>query len=593
MPATPITELDFETIKSQIQTYLQSQEQFKDYNYAGSNMSVLLDVLAYNTHMNNFYANMALSESFLDSAQLRSSVMSHAKELNYLPGSVTSSRLTATVTLAVGDSPSYVSIPKNTEFSTTVGGETHVFMNTEAGIVYPANGVYSTAGLVLTEGRLVKENFVVTSSDDQRFVISNKDVDVSTVSVYVRDTTSPSSNTSEYSRKSAVFGVAATDKVFFIQPYDDDQYEVTFGKNVFGLQPSAGQVVEVEYFRSQGANTNGISQVSAGTIGGYAATVTVTANSSGGSDRENVSSVKYFAPRSIQIQDRAVTTTDYEILLKSNFSEIEAISVYGGEEANPPRYGQVIVAVDVAGADGLSDNDKNRYKAFLASRTPVGIDPTIIAPSFMYVDIVTSVNYDTRTTASSPAAIQSAVRAAIASYSSNSLADFNKTVRRSRIVQAIDDSDPNVISNDTEIRPIIEIQPTLNTAATYDLQFGMKLQDTLAFQATDSLSKFNPTVRSTSFTTGGSTGFIIDDGEGNLDIINASGSDFNYVKRNVGTVNYETGQVIIQSLNITEYTGAAIKVYVRTSAADFAAPKSRIVSIRDSDVTVTINGVTD
>lgn len=592
MASTPITELDFTSARAALRTYLQSQDQLKDYNYDGSNLAVLLDILAYNTHLNNFYANMVHAEAFMDSAQLPASVISHAKHLNYLPGSVTGAHAELTIELTVGDDPSYVTIPKYTTFSTTINGTSYVFNTVEAHAIYPANGQYTATGIPVVEGRVVRENVVVTGSGTQRFLISNENVDITTVEVSVRETTDSSSANTEYTRATNLFGLGPTDAVFFIQPYDDTHYEIVFGKGVFGVQPSAGNVVQITYLNSIGEGANGIHKMSVGNIGGYAATVTVTANAEGGSSRESIESIRYFAPRSIQVQDRAVTARDYKILLQSQFSEIQAVAVYGGEDVTPPQYGRVVVAVDVAGADGVSNALKTKYEKYLSDRSPIGIEPIVVAPEFMYIDVVSTVYYNTTTTAQSAASIATTVRTAIDDFSDTYLADFGKTVRASKLFQAIDDSDVNIVSNDTELRAIYELNPTLNTTLTFTMYFNNTLKSSRQFDDTDSLSTYQPAIRTSAFTYNSTQCFIVDDGIGALHIVQQTSSNFVYIKRDIGTVDYQTGKVVISNLAVQGFQGSAIKVYAKTASKDITAPDSRIVSIRSADVTVNVVGVT-
>lgn len=592
-PSTPLTELDFDTIKNDLKTFLLSQSQFKDADYDGSNMSVLLDVLSYNTYINNFYTNMAISEMFLDSAQIRGSVISHAKELNYLPHSIKSSSATIDVDINAIDSPPFVVIPKYTSFTSTIGTKQFNFVNLETSTVMPdSNGKYIFNGLRVVEGKIVTESNLV-SAGFTKFLISNKDADISTLTVFVRETTDPSSSRVEYIKKDSLFGVKANDKVFFIQPFDENTYEVTFGVGIFGFQPLVGNVIEFVYLVSKGADANGVSSLAVqSSIGGYSASVSVTSVSAGGTERESIESIKFNAPKSIQIQDRAVTENDYEILLENNFPEIQSVSVYGGEKKTPPQYGRSIVVVDVKNSDGVSENNKVKYQKFLKNRCPLSIEPVIESPGFVYVDVITSVSFDDTKTTKTPSDIKNDVAVAIKNYSNIELNNFKTTLRYSKLLNAIDNADVSILSNTTEIKAIIDLSPKLNIINYFSFSFNQPLSLEKALWNSASLSKYKSAIASSSFVYGGNLAHMLDDGEGNIHIFQSSGAVVTILKKNVGTVDYTTGEIIIQDFIISEYTPPAIKIYARTRDNNIQSPQGRIIRIRDNvDVVIDIVGV--
>lgn len=589
----PFTELDFDQVKDNLKAYLASQDRFKDYDFAGSNMNVLLDLLAYNTFQNNFYTNMALSEMFLDSAQLKDSIVSHAKELNYLPGSRHSAQATLDISLSVPNAPKNVVIPRNTKFVAKCGNRTLNFFNEDAITVDNVNNLFSVSGVSVYEGTNIREVYEVTSTED-KFVLTNDTVDTNSIRVYVRDNTTEGSNTREYKVSPNIFGVSSTDEVFYIQASQDDKYEVTFGNNTFGKSPAIGNVVEIEYRITSGEGANGAKNFSAANpISGYTAVVTTVSPAEGGTERETNESIKFFAPKSIQVQDRAVTERDYEIILKNNFSEIQAVSVYGGEELNPPRYGRVVIAVDVKNADGVSETNKEKYRRFLEDRSPIGIEPIVVSPQFMYVDVVTEIFYNIEKTNQSSADIVSKVEAAIQAYSDSKLADFKKTFRESPFRTAIDASDDSIISNQTSILAIMPINPELNVNSSFSLEFNNEIFQEQALLDTDNLASYRYGIKSSSFTYNGSNAFIHDDGKGKLHIMTSTGTGFVYLKRNIGIVDYTSGLVTISDLNVSAFDGAEIRVFGRIVSEDITAPKDRILSIRPRDVKVTVTGTKD
>ena len=586
-----ITELDFFAAKEALKNYLKGQTQFQDYDFDGSNMNVLLDVMSYNTYMNNFYTNMAYSEMFLDSAQTRQSVISHAKELNYLPRSVTSAAAKIQIDIAPGDNPSFITIPKGTKFTGRSGNSRYTFSTDRSYTVTQVDGLYCISDVSIYEGKLITEYYRATSGTTQRFILNNTDVDTSSIAVAVRTSSATDALSTEYTQRESIFGVTATDPVFYIQPTDSDSYEITFGKNVFGKQPTVNNIVEVSYRVSSKDATNGIRTFTSENIAGYPVTITTLAKAEGGSDRESIESIRFFAPKSIQIQDRAVTESDYEIILKNQFPEIQAISVYGGEELTPPRYGRVVVSVDVQNAEGVSENNKNTYYNYLKERCPIGIEPIVISPEFMFLNVDAKVYYNTKRTSASESDIRTVAKSAILAYSDNNLSDFRKTFRFSKLGYDIDASNINILSNDTEVLAIIPINPVLDLTTSYALNFRNALIVDHPLTPGENVDTHKAAIKSSQFTYNGRTAFIQDNGEGVLQIIRTTSTGFVYLNRNIGSVNYTTGRVVITNLNVSSYVGTEIKIYGRTLSKDISAPKDRIITIREQDINIAVYGV--
>jgi hypothetical protein len=591
MAGTIISELDFNRIKSQLKTFLQGQAQFADYDYDGSNMSVVLDVLAYNTFQNSFYTNMALGEMFLDSAQLRDSVVSHAKELNYLPRSYRSSNAKVTLTFTPSDNPAFITIPKYTKFTTNVDGKSYTFSTDQVYTITPNSGVYSVSDVSLYEGRIEKEYYDVTAST--KYLISNKRVDTDSIVVNVYASSAAGAEVTAYTLKPNLFDVGSSDNVFYIQPAELNRYELEFGNDVFGREPKTGEVVEVIYRISSGATPNGATTFSpTATIQGYTATVTTTTNSSSGAEEETLDSIKFYAPKSIQIQDRAVTESDYENLLKNKFSEIQAVSVQGGEELVPPQYGKVMVHVDIQNSDGVSENAKEKYKKFLKERTPLAIDPVVLSPEFLFVAVDTTVYHNTKISDATEAAIEALVRTSIGSYNTAYLADFKKNVRQSRIARFVDDTADSIVSNDTELRMIIDFIPVVSSASSITADFSNPLRRDHPITAGDDINSHTPAVKTSNFVFETQTAYIQDNSDGILEVITTTVDGFKVLNGDIGTVDYTTGRVVIRDLNVSSFSGSAIKIYGRPETQDIIGPASKIISIRDVDVSVTVEAAT-
>ena len=600
----PITELDFFTVKNQLKEFMKGQTQFLDYDFEGSNMSVLLDVLAYNTFQNNYYTNMALSEMFIDSAQLRNSLVSHAKELNYLPRSIRASRaqvqvdFTNVVQLAGNDLlPSYLIIPEYTKFIGRKAGKSFTFTNDYAITVTPdENNQYCFTGLDIYQGKVVTEEFTVTTNDAQRFVISNENVDTDSVRVFVRQNIDVNSNRDEYVYRDGIFGVKTTDKVFYIQPGLDSKYEIDFGSDVFGYQPKPGEVVVVTYRVTNGEDANGVFTFEADAINingkAYNVTVTTISTSSGGAPQESNESIRKFAPKALQVQDRAITESDYEVLLKTNFPEIQAVSVYGGETLEPPRYGKVVVSVDTQNAQGVSDNLAQIYARFLRERSPLSIEPIVVSAQFMNVEVVSTIYYNTKNTDTPASSIKSFVIDAIQSYSDTSLNQFGKTLRFSKLLNAIDAADENIVSNNTRVRAVIDVVPNLSVNESYTINFRNRLQIDQLSLTTSKTTDYEPAIKSTVFVLNNNTGFLQDNGLGIIQFVRSTNNNtFTIINNNIGTVNYATGEVKINNIIVNSFTGSAIKIYANTDRSDIVSPKERILAIRPSDVSVNVIGI--
>ena len=587
----PFTQLDFDQIKQNLKAYLSAQDRFKDYNFEGSNISVLLDLMAYNTFQNNYYTNMAFSEMFLDSAQLRDSAVSHAKELNYLPQSRHSSQAKVNLTINAFDSPPAVTIPRGTKFRAVCGAQTFSFVTDSSFTVYATDGSYTINGLDIYEGKYVKEYYSVTGDARQEFVINSKNVDTNSIRVHVRDNSDADSSVDEFVVSGGLYGVDATDNVFYVEPHFDEKYKITFGQDVFGTQPIVGNVVEIEYRVTVADTANGATGIQiVGQVDGYDAFVTSSTPSEGGSERETLESIKFFAPKASQIQDRAINQRDYEILLKNRFSEITAVSVYGGEELDPPKYGRVVVSADVKSTSALTTTATARYLEYLNEISPLSIEPIFVNPEYMYIGVDTTVYYNTKTTEMSATDIKNLVLSEIADFSVNELSDFNKTFRYSHLTRVIDAADVNVVSNDTDTTAIIAITPTLNVAATREINFKNQLIVDHPLTEGEDISTHTPAIRSSTFTYNGQSAYIQDNGLGVLQIIQSGVNSFIYLNKNIGSVNYVTGKVNINGLVVSDYTGTELKIIAKTQKKDIVCPKDRVVKIRPQDVTIRVIG---
>lgn len=584
--------LDFNTIKNNLKNFLKTNTAFKDVDFEGSNINVLLDVLAYNTYLNGYYTNMIASEMFLDTAQLRDSIVSHAKELNYLPRSFVSAIASVNVAITpVSTAVTSVVVPKYTSFTSRVGSNTYSFTTNETYVLTESNnGVFSTS-FDIYEGIAVSETFVVDRSNTiQRFVLSNPTIDVDSINITVYEDSGQTEL--DYTQATTLIGLSNTSQIFFVQAAENLQYEVLFGDGIYGRQPKNGSSAVIRYRAASGEAPNGASLFSSdGSIDGHSnVVVTTVSTATGGSIAENNESIRFNAPRRFQAQDRAVTSSDYEILLKTRFPEIQAISVYGGEDAIPPQYGKVFISVDTANAEGVSSVNKTIYKNYIQERSPLTINIEFIDPEFMYVDVVTNVKYSTVRTAKTTSDISSSVKAAISLFSLDNIEDFNSTLYFSKLVKKIDESDSSILGNDTSLRLIKRIQPLINVNQEFDLDFQNELAVDPFIRSEVTDVSYGYTITSSAFTFSNVTCVLVDDSLGNIYIGTRDQQNIRILKR-VGNVNYATGYVQIIGLNISAFQGPYIKIYARTLNKDLISTKNCILTIDLLDVKVTATGV--
>lgn len=583
--------LDFSSLKSNLKNFLKTNTQFKDVDFEGSNINVLLDLLAYNTYLNGYYTNMVASEMFLDSAQMRDSIISHAKELNYLPRSFISAKAKITVDITPSTAVSSVAIPKFTSFTSRLGSSTYTFSTNETIVLTTSNnGVFSLTTDVF-EGSVVTDTFVVDNSNtSQRFVLSNQTVDTSQIEVLVYEDGGSTQLT--FTQAYGLIGVKNSSQVFFVQAAENSQYELLFGDSVFGRRPKSGSYVVAKYRATSGELPNGASTfVVDGPIDGHVnVSVETISAAAGGSVAETIESIKFNAPRSFQTQDRAVTASDYETLLKSRFADIQTISVYGGEEADPPQFGKVFISVDVADADGAPETRKQAYLDYIQTKTPLTINVDFVDPEFMYVRVNTSVLYNVNNTTKTYADIKSLIQAGISGYNLNSLSDFKSTLFISELSNAIDQSDNSIVSNDTQIklvrRLIIPTGTSTNIVTTFDnplqTETGVKLK-------TDEVH-YGHTITSTTFTINNIPCILVDDSLGALYVATEEANAVD-VLRQVGTVDYTTGKVTINALTVDSYAGNYIELRAVPHTQNVSSKKNTILLIDDYDVEVNVVGI--
>ena len=435
-----IAELDFDTIKNNLKDYFNSQAEFTDHDFGGSAVSVLLDILSYNTYYNAYYLNMLASESFLDSAQLRDSVVAKASMLGYTPQSATGSKANVSITVTPGDSPASITIDKNTQFTSTVNGTSYVFCTANSATITPVDGVYTASGVTLTQGIPLTFRYTAnTANTEQKFLLPNANTDTDTLTVTVQESATDT-NTSVYTKATDITTVNSTSNVYFLSESSEGQFKVEFGDGVIGRKPVTGNIVLLAALVTEGDEVNGANTFSAsGTVGGYSTvSVAVTNAASGGSDKENLESIKFNAPKNFETQNRAVTTDDYKKIVEGNVSGLDSVSVWGGQDNATPAFGKVFVSAKPTGATSLSTAQIGEIKSAVSSFNMVSITPEVVDPDIIDLIFSVTVKYDSRKTTLSSGAVAEAVIDTIQTYKTNNLLKFGSIFRYSTLTTNID-----------------------------------------------------------------------------------------------------------------------------------------------------------
>lgn len=581
-----LVNLDFEAIKSSLKTHLASQSRFKDYNFDGSNLSVLLDLLSYNTYLNSFYLNMVASEMFLDTAQIRDSIVSHAKELNYLPRSFRSAQANVNIRITPSPAVSSVVIPSKTSFTSRLGSNTYNFVTNQSyALTTSNNGAFIANNVVLYEGYYITDTFVKNDSiENQRFVLNNPNIDTTSLEVEVSENSG--ANVYTYTQAYSLFGLSSNSQVFFIQPAENEQYEVIFGDNLSGRTPRNSSVIDISYRVCNGELPNGADNfINNSSIDGHSnVSVVLNASAINGAISESNTSIKFNAPRSFQAQERAITESDYEVLLTREFPEIQAISVYGGEKENPPQYGKVFIAIDISNSEGVPDINKQIYKNYLSDKVPLGIVPEIVTPSFVYLSVDTTVNYNYNTTVLPESQLTTKVLVAITRYNDENLNNFNAKFRYSNFVSTIDSCDPSILNNDTFVTPYYLLTLQSGVSSSFSFSYNAPILITSPTETTHPVASEKGMI-SSAFVKNGLTCQLEDDGIGNIRIVRVTSVNHVEVEK-VGAIDYSTGDVVISNLLVESYTGSGIKLYAKTVSRDYKTTLKNILTIKPEDISV-------
>tara|TARA_B100001093_G_scaffold518102_1_gene601818 strand:- start:1118 stop:2971 length:1854 start_codon:yes stop_codon:yes gene_type:complete len=589
-----ISQLDFDQIKGNLKRFLSQQNTFNDYDFEGSGMSVLLDLLAYNTHYLSYNANILANEMFIDTADLRNSIVSLAKALGYTPNSPRSpvADLSIVVNNATG---STLTMPVGTKFSTTVDGQTYNFVTITSNTISPINNIYTFSNVKIYEGTYVTFQYTANTADlDQKFLIQSANADTTTLSVSVQNSASDTT-TNTYTKATSITELDSTSKVYFLQEDEDGKFEIYFGDGVIGKKLEDGNIVILKYVVTNKAAANGATTFTLnGNIGGFSdTTITTNSNAANGTEAETNASVKFNAPKSYSAQDRAVTVEDYKVKVQEIYANAKSVSAWGGEDNDTPFYGRVYISIKAKSGSNLTETTKtdivNQLKKFsIASVTPVILDPETTD-----IILTSNVKYNEPATTKGTETIKTDITNALTNYNDNTLNQFDGVFRYSKVIELIDDADSSILSNITTVKIRKSFTPTLSTATNYTVSFNNALYNPHSGHN----SSAGGILSSTGFKVSGDTTnvyFFDDDGQGNIRRYYLANQVRTYVDNTAGTIDYSAGSLLINSVNITSVenvrgsASSVIECTVTPSSNDVVPVRNQIVNIDVTNSSFTV-----
>jgi hypothetical protein len=591
-----VTELDFDQIKKNLKNYLKTQSSFNSYDFEGSGLSSLLDVLAYNTHYNAMTAHFALNEAFLDSAQIRGNIVTRAKLLGYIPRSVLAPRATITITVDVsaesGVIPSTLTLPRGAKLTTLVDGRNYryVVLNEQSAVISGDGNTFTFDNVIIVEGTRKKLLYRVDNDiENQKYQISDDDADTSTLRVLIQ-ANEQSTSYDNYTQFESLLNVDSSSRVFYLQENSNEYFEVYFGDGVTGKKPLNNNIVTLDYIFTNGEDSNGANLFSmVDNIGGYSnVTINTLAKSQGGTEKETNESIRFNAPLTFTSQNRAVTSDDYRAIIKKEFTNINSISTWGGEDNNPPDYGAVYISIKPLVNEILTQNEKTEImNTILKGKSVVSITPVIVDPNFTYLELDVSFKYNPNLTDRSPVELTAVVRDTVSDYNFNELNKFDGVFRHSQLLKAIDNADPSI--QNSNVRPYMFMNITPNKlAAQQDNNFS--LQFTAPFFNSGSSTNF--IISSTMWKYGGEEVFFGDipiDGSTDRQVIvyKVVNSVNVTVINDAGLIDVGTGTITLNNFVPDNDSVDVIRITVVPDSLDLAPKRDQLIAIDPLRVQIT------
>ena len=566
-----VSEIDFPEIRQNLKDFLSSQETLQDYDFEGSAISTIIDMLSYVTHYNAVNANIGINETFLDTAQFRGSVVGHARQLGYTPRSA--SAPVANIDIAVNNpSDQSLSIPRGHRFKAKIGNETYNFVTDEE---------YSTDDAVFSDVRILQGSiknieFIFDTSSNEKYVIPNSDVDVSTLLVEVFDSRTSSTSTI-FTEAKRLTEIGSTSNVYFISENPDGLFEITFGDGVIGTGLENGNLIRIEYLVTKKTEANGAAVFSSvdSIQGNSNLSITVNSRASGGDERESTDSIQYNAPLSYASQNRAVVPNDFEAVIRENFANVSSVKVWGGEDNSPPVYGKVFVSVLPESGDVLTIDEQNRLlNEVLLPKSVITVTPEILDPEFLVITMEVFFKYDPSMTNLTEQQLENKVVDSINNFDENSLGKFDNVFRYSQFLQTVDETDSAVLNSFARVYLSKRFVPTLNVPTTYTLNFSTDLYESFGTR---------PVIfDSTTFTVRGVSGcrfkdFLNNDGTRRVSIVRGAGVDETVVVRDAGII--DGPRIILQSFSPESIDGEIINIEAVPASYDIVGTLNTVLTL--------------
>jgi len=593
MAKLSISQLDFDGIKVNLKRFLSNQSQFKDYDFEGSGMAVLMDLLAYNTHYLAYNANVAANEMFIDTADMRNSIVSLAKALGYTPNSATAPY--ADINVVINDATgSTLVMSAGTQFTTTVNGLSYNFVTIGSNTISPIDNVYTFSNLKIYEGTYVTYQYTYDSTDvDQRFLIQSASADVTTLTVQVQNS-STDTVINTYTKATSITELDSTSKVYFLQEAEDGKFEVYFGDGVTGKALTNGNIIILKYVVTNKTAANGASSFSlSGNIGGFSnVTLTINSNAANGAEPETNQSIKFNAPKSYAAQDRAVTVEDYKAKVKELYANTQSISAWGGEDAETPFYGRVYISINPKSGSTLTQTTKNSIIDSLKRYSVASVTPVIVDPETTNIILTSTVKYDKTATSKTADTLKSETIEDLTAYNSNTLQSFDSMLRHSKLIEIIDDVDTSILSNITTLKIRKSFTPTIGSSTNYTVSFSNALYNPHSGHNASA----GGILVSSGFKIGSSANeyFFDDDGAGNIRRYYLVGDVRTYADNSAGTIDYATGAIAVNALNISSISNirglasTIVELTVTPNSNDIVPLRNQILNIDVANSSITV-----
>ena len=589
-----ISELDFDAIKVNLKNFLSKQSEFSDYNFEGSGFAILLDLLAYNTHYLGFNANMLANEMYLDSADIRANIVSLAKMLGYTPTSAKAPVASLDI-IVNGPVGTTLVMDKGTTFTTSVDGTTYNYITNEEISTSPVDGVFKFSNVSVYEGTATQFRYTVDEQDpDQKFIIPSANADTSTLKVKVQTSLQDATSTT-FTQVTGLTKLSDESAIYFLNETETGKFQVTFGDGVLGRKLQQGNIVILDYIVSNKSLSNGAKTFTpAGTIGGFSdIQVTTKSVSQGGSEAETKESIRYNAPLQYTAQDRAVTTSDYEGKVLSIYPNAQSVSAWGGEDDETPVYGVVKIAIKAASGSTLTTQTKKDIVDRLKEYNVGSITPQIVDPEVTSILLTCNAKFDAASTTKDAETLKSDIITKLTNYNTSTLQKFDSVFRYSKVVKEIDDADVSILSNITTLKIRKSFAPTLNSSLKYNVYFRNALYN----PHTGHNSTMGGILTSTGFKVNGSDleQFLDDDGQGNVRRYYLSGATRVYTNSTQGTIDYSTGAITINSLQVTTISNirgsasSVIELTVQPSSNDIVPVRDQILEIDIANSTINVD----